>query len=202
MSDAVSCFTVELGRASIPSELAPWDILCTTLRKITNAYELETSELELNTPDTLHHILRATFDTDTQAFLTEDSSMVFDHLKPTQKDRILAQAIAAIAMVFQRLENTGRVVTLGLLNRETQFFAESEQRTRMLNAIEKSHLFEQCYMQSQIADMILGAMKAEDASISKSFGDDSLDVMISSATICERPENMGLPWGFTIMALN
>jgi hypothetical protein len=176
------------------------------LKKITTAFGLEVdSELDLNSRETLHRILQANFDTETQDFLEQEkTSDIFAQLSSTQKARILAQAIAETIIIFQRLAETHRTINYGLLNREAQLFAESDQRALMQESIEDSQVFEKCQTKNDIAKAIKEAMEAEESAASPQpfASDDKVDYMFSPNAAHERPKNNGLPWGFTIMSIN
>ncbi|KAK7432235.1 hypothetical protein QQZ08_001180 [Neonectria magnoliae] len=202
---AVDIFALKQGHASIPNDRCPLEVLFSTLQKISSTFNLDVDpELDLNCRKTLHRILQAVFDTDTQGFLEQETSDIFAHLDSPQKARILAQAIAAATIIFQRLAETGRTVTYGILNREAQLFAESDQRALMQDSIEESPVFEQCELKSDISEAIKEAMQAEESpSTPQPFAsDDKLDFMFSPNAGHERPKNMGLPFGFTIMSIN
>ncbi|KAF7563442.1 hypothetical protein G7046_g688 [Stylonectria norvegica] len=202
---AVEVFAVNEGQAYIPSDLCPREVLCGALRTISSTFNLDISpELDLTSRDTLHRILQAHFDTDTQAFLEQDSSEIFSHLSCAEKSRILAQSIGATTIIFRRLAETGRTINYGLFNRESQLFAESEQRTLMHDAIEESQVFEDCHFKSQVSALILEAIEAEESEATPHpfASDDSLDFTLSPTAVHERPKNMGQPWGFTIMTIN
>ncbi|KPM41059.1 hypothetical protein AK830_g5476 [Neonectria ditissima] len=203
---AVEIFAINEGHASIPADQCPLEVLFSTLQKISATFKLDVDpELDLNCRKTLHRILQAVFDSDTQGFLEQETtSEVFAHLDAPQKARILAQAIAAATIIFQRLAETGRTITYGLLNREAQLFAESDQRALMQDAIEESPIFEQCKVKGDLSEAIKEAMQAEEApSTPQPFAsDDKVDFTFSSSAGHERPKNMGLPFGFTIMSIN
>ncbi|KAI5458661.1 hypothetical protein BGZ63DRAFT_427035 [Mariannaea sp. PMI_226] len=205
VSSAVDVFEIIDGHVTIPNDRCPLEVLFSTLQRISTAFELDVDhELDLNSRASLHRIIQANFDTDTQSFLEQETSEIFAHLSLTRKARILAQAIAATTIIFQRLAETGRTITYGLLNREAQLFAESDQRALMQDSIEDSTVFEQCHLKSDITKAIKSAMEAEEAASSPHpfASDDKLDYMFSPNAAHERPKNNGLPWGFTIMTIN
>ncbi|KAH7143589.1 hypothetical protein EDB81DRAFT_884197 [Dactylonectria macrodidyma] len=202
---AVEVFSIDHGHAEVPNDRCPLEALSSALRKISATFNLDVDpEVDLNSRETLHRILQAIFDTDTQGFLEQETSDIFAHLTSTQKDRILAQAIAAATIIFKRLAETGRTVTRGLLNREAQLFAESDQRTLMQDSIEESPVFDHCEGKSDITKAITDAIEAEESPSTPQplVVDDKLDFNFSPNSSHERPKNMGLPWGFTIMSIN
>ncbi|KAF7543938.1 hypothetical protein G7Z17_g10335 [Cylindrodendrum hubeiense] len=201
----VDVFAIDEGHASVPNDRCPLEALFSALRKISSTFKLDVDpEVDLNSRETLHRILQAIFDTDTQGFLEQETSEIFAHLSSTEKDRILAEAIAATTIIFQRLADTGRTVTYGLLNREAQLFAESDQRTLMHDSIEESSVFDHCDLKSDITAAITEAMEAEESPSTPHplAVDDKEDFMFSPNAGHERPKNMGLPHGFTIMSIN
>ena len=111
-----------------------------------------------------------------------------------------------------------------LFSRELQLFAESEQRRTMLNRVvgETSLLNGHCYTQEELVRFVM-ATTVEDvddrssscSSLQRGYADGSdlyllrlnavgEDLLSESvAWVSDRScKNMGLPWGFTIMALN
>ncbi|KAH8683550.1 hypothetical protein BGZ61DRAFT_495936 [Ilyonectria robusta] len=202
---AVEVFTIDEGHACVPNDRCPLEALFSALSKISATFNLTVDpEVDLNSRETLHRILQAIFDTDTQGFLEQETSEIFAHLSSTQKDRILAQAIATTTIIFQRLAETGRPITKGLLNREAQLFAESDQRTLMQDSIEESTVFARCDHKSELTKAITDAMEAEESPSTPQplVADDKEDFMFSPNAGHERPKNMGLPFGFTIMSIN
>lgn len=200
MNAAVEVFAVKDGRAYVPSDLCPRLVLSKTLQTIASVFQLEVEAgLDLSSEETLHRVLQAMFDADTQDFLEHDSSNIFSHLTAEEKDRILAQAIAAATAIFRRLAETQQTVTTGLLNREAQLYAESEQRPLTHDTIEDSPVFDFCHHKNQIAEMILDAMEADESPASPSAltVNESVDFSLNT-----NAGNMGLPWGFHVMAIN
>ncbi|RSM12313.1 hypothetical protein BHE90_008647 [Fusarium euwallaceae] len=201
---AIEVFTIEEGHVTIPNDLCPLEALFSTLRKVSSVFNLDIcSEVDLNCRKILHRLLQSIFDTNTQSFLEQETSEIFAHLSAKQKARILAQAIATFTILFQRLAEAGEKVTYGVLNREAQLFAESEQRTMMQDAIEGNPIFEDCQRKSDIADAILAAIDADESPASPQLvaADDKVDFTFSPGAALEH-KNMGVPWGFTVMALN
>ncbi|KAK2928981.1 hypothetical protein FoTM2_011845 [Fusarium oxysporum f. sp. vasinfectum] len=183
---AIDIFTIDQGHVTLPDDLCPLDALSSILRNISSVFELDVSaDLDLTCRNILHRILQFIFDTNTQSALEEDSE-IFAHLSSKQKARILAQAIAAFTVIFQRLAQTGEKVTYGVLNREAQLFTESDQRALMQSLIEGDAVFE----------------NYEDAATPQPVAaDDKQDFMFSPSAAQEH-KNMGVPWGFSIMAIN
>ncbi|KAM0544858.1 hypothetical protein ACHAPJ_011603 [Fusarium lateritium] len=201
---AVEIFTIEQGHVTIPNELCPLDALSSILRNISSVFELDVcADLDLNCRDILHRILQSIFDTNTQSVLEQETSEIFGHLSSKQKARILAQAIAAFTIIFQRLAQTGQKVSYGVLNREAQLFAESDQRALMQSNIEGNSVFENCEKKSNIAEAILAAIDADEdpATPQPVAVDDKLDFVFSPGAALEH-KNMGVPWGFSIMTIN
>ena len=197
---AVEVFSIKDGRANIPIDHCPREALIKTLKTIADAFELKVEAgLDLASQEVLHIVLQAMFDTDTQDFLEHESSNSFANLTPEERDRILAQAIASATAVFSRLAKTGETITHGLLNREAQLYAESEQRSITHDAIEGSYVFDHCNSKQQISEMILEAMEAEEPASPQALAvDESLDFSLNNTNAA----SMGLPVGFHVMAIN
>ncbi|KAF4962462.1 hypothetical protein FSARC_9457 [Fusarium sarcochroum] len=201
---AAEIFTIDQGHVTIPNELCPLDALSSILRNISSVFELDVcADLDLNCRNILHRILQSIFDTNTQSVLEEEESEIFGHLDSKQKARILAQAIAAFTIIFQRLAQTGEKVSYGVLNREAQLFTESDQRALMQSTIEGDSVFENCDKKTDIAEAILAAIDADEdpATPQPVAVDDKQDFVFSPGAALEH-KNMGSPWGFSIMAIN
>ncbi|KAM5358957.1 hypothetical protein ACJZ2D_014851 [Fusarium nematophilum] len=202
---AIDVFAIEQGHVTVPNDLCPLSVLSTALRTVSSVFDLDVCpDLDLTCRKTLHRFLQSIFDTNTQDFLERETSEIFAHLSSKQKARILAQAIAAFTIVLQRLAQTGQTVTYGVLNREAQLFAESDQRTMMQGAIEENPVFEDCERKSDIADAILAAMDADESPATPQplVADDKTDFTFAPSAALDHSKNMGLPWGFTIMTIN
>ncbi|KAF4981847.1 hypothetical protein FZEAL_2426 [Fusarium zealandicum] len=201
----IDVFAIEQGHVTIPNDLCPLEALFSTLSKISAVFNLDMcAEVDLNCRKILHRILQSIFDTETQSFLEQETSEIFAHLSSKQKARILAQAIATFTILFQRLAQTGQTVSYGVLNREAQLFAESDQRAMMQGAIEENPVFEDCAKKSDIADAILAAIDAEESPATQQplAVDDKFDFAFSPSAAVDHSKNMGLPHGLTIMAIN
>lgn len=74
----------------------------------------------------------------------------------------------------------------------------------MQDAIEGNPIFEDCQSKSDIADAILTALDADESPASPQLvaADDKTDFTFSPGAALEHSKNMGVPWGFTVMALN
>ncbi|KAM0345972.1 hypothetical protein ACHAPU_006026 [Fusarium lateritium] len=202
VNTAVNIFIIDQGHVTIPNDLCPLDALSSILRTISSVFELDVcSGLDLTCRNILHRILQSIFDTNTQLLLEQETSEIFANLSSKQRARILAQAIAAFTIIFQRLAQTGEKVNYGVLNREAQLFTESDQRALMEGLIESDHVFEDCHQTSDVAEAILAAIDAdEDAATPQPVAaDDKQDFMFSPSAALEH-KSVGMP--FSIMAIN
>ncbi|KAF4453269.1 hypothetical protein F53441_3999 [Fusarium austroafricanum] len=200
---AISIFTIDQGHVTIPSDLCPLDALSSILRNISSVFELDVcADLDLTCRNSLHRILQSIFDTNTQLVLEQESE-IFAGLSSKQKARILAQAIAAFTVIFQRLAQTGEKVNYGVLNREAQLFTESDQRELIQSLIEGDDVFENCQKKDDIAEAIIIAIDAdEDAATPQPVAADDKQDFTFSPSAAQEHKNMGVPWGFSIMAIN
>lgn len=204
VTSAVEVFTVANGQATISADLCPREVLRDTLSRISAEFKLDVApELDLVASESLHRILQAVFATHTQDSLEQDSSDIFARRTPAEKARILAQAIGAACVIFSRLAHTGRTITWGLLNREAQLFAESDQRTRMQAMLRESLVFDECEGKEQISELITDAMAAKDLPVLPQpvRVDDNMYQLLSTSPN-GRPKIMGTPGGLTVMSLN
>lgn len=153
--------------------------------------------------------------------MTEQEFRIEAGLDDHDKVTLFVQAVAGMAMVFERLlhassssaasanSGTGDLTT-SLLSRELQLFAESEQRRTMLDRIGATSLLSHCYTKDELVSFVMAMVEDPDRASQQggssllslnAVGEDlsSDSVAWVSGRTCK---NMGLPWGFTIMALN
>lgn len=198
--------SVNLGRLSIPAETSLFAILNQCFTKIKAIFNLNDPRGLLAGTTTLERILRSIFDTTSLAFVTEKSVRILRGLDNHDKLRLYVQAVAGIVLIFRRLKSTGIELSPSLLSRELQLFAESDQRHAVLDKIGGSSSFTTCRTKKSMVDFVMAAIEGRDV---VHHGDLPLnaageDLWIDGAGwISDRPrKNMGLPWGFTIMAIN
>ncbi|KAK1974225.1 hypothetical protein LZ30DRAFT_694492 [Colletotrichum cereale] len=200
----MSHFTVSMGKASVQNNVSLWTTLSQCYDEVAKAFALDDPEGVLSTPDSISKVVHATFDHDEHGLIEQDSSAMANHLDDAAKAHMLAQAVAGTVAFFQKLASSSShrrgPVTQAAFDREVRRFAECELRSAMIRKIEQSRLFGRCYTKSQIADLIMDVVEAKvgDAEFAS---EDEYQNAIGWAT--ELPaRNMGLPWGFSIMALN
>lgn len=190
-----------MGRASVEISSSVWETLVQIFDKLSQTYNLNDPEGVMSSHATLQRILAATFDRDELAFLTQHSQaldLLDDSLDGITRAHVLAQAIAGMVTILESVTATGRQVDASLVANETRHFAESEHRRRIADMIENSHVFARCYDRSQITNLILRAVEDKEVPQWETLIDDN---QIGWAS--ELPSrNMGLPWGFSILALN
>ncbi|KAH8899960.1 hypothetical protein GQ53DRAFT_740951 [Thozetella sp. PMI_491] len=200
---ALEYFTVELNQPSIQSEMTLRAILSQCIARFSAIYALDDGDRLLADAANQKRVLDTIFDSDSRAFVTEDCIFMLEHLDDHAKTTLLSQAVGGLILIFQRLSTTGSKVTPGALSRELQLFAESEERHAMLGAIASSHVLQFCYMKGEIASLIVQAIKCEehDDVPLTTMGQERLRDGVS--WVSYRPcRDMGMPWGFTIMAIN
>jgi len=199
----MTVFSVTLGTASVQITVSVWETLVQTYNKLYKTYNLDDPQGILSKPDTLQSILGATFDRDELAILTkhsQDLGILDDSLDDVTKAHVLAQAIAGIVTVLEHIASTRKQVDEHLVSDEIQHFAESSHRQRIAETIEGSRVFARCYHKSQIANLILKAVEDKEVAKWDSLADDDQAAIGWASELPSR--NMGLPWGFTILALN
>jgi hypothetical protein len=123
------------------------------------------------------------------------------------KSCLYVQAVAGMALFFRRLSVAGAVLSAASFSRELQLFAESEQRRAMLDKIGSTSLFSSCYTKRSMVDFVSAAIENDgDAEHNDGLPVAKARENLSADSVAwggSRPyQNMGLPWGFTIMALN
>ncbi|WYZ43115.1 hypothetical protein EsH8_VI_000814 [Colletotrichum jinshuiense] len=201
IDNTMSHFTLSIGKASVQNSVSLWTTLSQCYNEIAKTFNLQDPEGILSTQDSISKVVHATFDHDEHGLIEQNSSSMLNYLDDAAKAHMLAQAIAGMVAFFQKLAaHHYGPITNASFDREVQRFAECELRSAMIRKIEESRIFGRCYTKSQIADLIMGAVegKVNDAEFTS---EDEYQNAIGWAT--ELPaRNMGLPWGFSIMALN
>jgi hypothetical protein len=196
----------DMGRTSIPAEASLFDLLSQCFDKFRGVFNLEDPHGILTRPSILEGMLNAVFDTGSRAFVTEKSPGFIAGLEEHDKLCLYVQAVAGMVLIFRRLSSLGRTLSAGLASREIQLFKESQQRTVVLSKIADTSLLSACYARSGIVDFVVEVVEGQElgqhANPSSGItGDDLLDN--TAGWVTDRPcKNMGLPWGFTIMAIN
>ncbi|KAK4235891.1 hypothetical protein C8A03DRAFT_36243 [Achaetomium macrosporum] len=199
--------SLDMGRLSIPAETCLFSLLSQCFTKIKSIFNINDPQNVLEEPSALDRILSTIFDTASVAFVTEKSVRIVAGLDDHDKSCLCVQAVAGMVLFFRRVSAAGTVLSAGLFSRELQLFAESEQRRALLDKIESSSLFSSCYTKSSMVDFVLAAVE-NDGDIEHNDGLPLAKARenLSADSVAwggSRPyQNMGLPWGFTIMALN
>ncbi len=195
--------TLNLGRLSIPAETCLFSLLNQCFAKIKAIFNLNDPTRILSEPSSLERILHAVFDTTSLPFVTEKSVRIAAGLDDHDKSCLFAQAVAGMVLVFRRLSMAATVILPGVFSRELQLFAECEQRRAALDRIGSSSLFSSCYTKPAVVDFLVAAI--DEHHIAPATNASGADLLLNDSVACvsDRPcKNMGLPWGFTIMALN
>lgn len=203
---SVEHLTFNLGRLSPPSETCLFSLLHQCFAKVRDIFNLDDPSSILAEQSSLERILNAVFDTTSLAFVTEKSVRIVAGLDDHDKTCLFVQAVAGMVLVFRRLSMAATMLQPSVFSRELQFFAESEQRRAALDKIAASSLFSSCYTKTAMVDFLVGVIDEQmggrgDGLLRTTAGADLLSDSVAWAG--SRPcKNMGLPWGFTIMALN
>ncbi|KAG7146527.1 hypothetical protein HYQ46_004672 [Verticillium longisporum] len=195
-------FTVSMGQAAITSP-SLWKTLLRSYSHINQTYNLQDSHGVLSCQAGLKSILNTTFDREAQAFLdrhSENLDVLDDSLNGPAKARLLARAVAGVVAVFEHLSACRGEITQEVFDQQVQHFAESDQCRRIIAKIEESKVFSRCYAKSQLADVICQAVEDGSDTASLGLGEDDQAAIEWASELPSR--NMGLPWGFTILALN
>jgi len=202
----MNCLVFDMGRLALPQEVTLSSLLGRCFGEFVDTFSLEDENDVLSEPSSLERILCSIFDTASRAFVTETSPRVLEGLDDHDKACLFVQAVAGMAMIFQRLSLTGQPLSSSIFLRELQLFAESDQRRHMLEKIEASTLLNSCYTKSVMADFVMAAIEDRETRHYENLplgrlGEDLLSDSV--AWVSDRPcKTNGLPWGFTIMAIN
>jgi hypothetical protein len=195
-----------MGRLAVPQETTLLSLLSRCFAAFTGIYSLEDPNSVLAKPSSLERMLCSTFDTASRVFVTETSTRVLAGLDEHDKSCLFVQAVAGMAMIFQRLSAADQPLSSSIFLRELQLFAESDQRGHMLEKIEASSLLNSCYTTSVMTDFVMAAIEDRETRHYENLplgrlGEDLLSDSV--AWVSDRPcKTNGLPWGFTILAIN
>ncbi|KAM0327023.1 hypothetical protein ACHAQA_006146 [Verticillium albo-atrum] len=195
-------FTVSMGQTAITST-SIWETLLRCFSHINQSYNLQDPNAILSSQDSLRSLLKTTFDRDAQAFLarhSENLDVLDDSLNGPTKARLLARAVAGIVAVFDHLSSSRGDITQEVFDHHVQHFANSDKCRRIISKIEESRVFTRCYAKSQIADVICNAVEDGPDTVDLGLDEDDKAAIEWASELPSR--NMGLPWGFTILALN
>jgi len=192
----MSFFTLNMGQASTQPDLSLRDILARSCHRISAVYNLTDRQSVLSGDSTPSRILEAIFDPGALGFVGEESTAILAQLPGSSRACLLAQAIAGIICIFERLAKSSEV-TPETFDRALLLFSGSEQRTSMLSSIERSGLFNRCYLKSQIVELIAASLRRE----CRESPAEEAEQDLSWATELP-PRNLGVPWGLSIMVLN
>ncbi|PKS04939.1 hypothetical protein jhhlp_008305 [Lomentospora prolificans] len=196
---------------SIPTNLSLYSITqsCYTIAKQTFLFPEDPSSPPLSDIAAPSQVIDAIFDTDAKLFF-EDAPLLAN-LTSDHKASLLAQAIVGLVLFFRHLADALKseeqaYVTSYLFAKELESFRLSEERIAALNAVESSSLFAACRSRKQIDKLISRVVE-------RAFNEQELSDMLEDAGVnedavgslgwaIERPRNMGLPWGFSILPVN
>ncbi len=202
----MSSLVFDMGRLAIPPETTLFSLLNQCYAKSVTIFAINDPDNVLSGPSALERMLGSTFDTASREFVVQKSPRILDGLDNHDKACLFVQAVAGMAIIFQRLRAARTALTPSLFSRELQLFAESDQRRNMLDKIGASTLLESCYTSSVMADFVMATIEGretrhfEDLPLGR-LGEEILSDDV--AWVSDRPcKTMGLPWGFTIMTLN
>lgn len=165
----------------------------------------------------LQSILTATFDPTHRAFVLDDSpdtQRILAVLDADARACIFAQAIAGMVYFLRTVAECTSPLTKERVDAKLRRFAESEARHTMLEAVEVSPVWTDCFEKAQISNLILKVVtgrsnvadvvekKKEGIAVSVvELGDD----LVNEPVFNDGPHlkrDLGVPDVFTIMVLN
>ncbi|KAK4217492.1 hypothetical protein QBC37DRAFT_414622 [Rhypophila decipiens] len=206
---------LEAGQLSVPTDNKLLDTLAECLSTFVNIFALEDEEKALSSPSTLETVLKSIFDNENEVFVMEDSLLLVEGLSDQERLSLFLQAVTGMAMVFQHLSLSGATMTPSALERELEIFSEGDERHEMLEKVEASRFLTACYDKKDLGVYLMKIVEDEDEEEDITPENHNHNLVTSwSATKqtintdsdewdSSRPcKNMGLPWGFTILALN
>ncbi|KAK4176856.1 hypothetical protein QBC36DRAFT_328359 [Triangularia setosa] len=188
---------------SLTQETSLHPLLSTALGSISKIYSLPIT-LSLQT------LLETIFPSDTLPILLDQTGMLLSGLDDHAKAILYIQAITGLVLIFQHLSKHDDITTAGIVERELRLFQQNEQKKEALDKIEESGLLSECFTKEAVVEFLVSAIERqqqeekeeqpapERTEMEAVFTNEKADWDMGG-----RPYgNMGLPWGFTIMALN
>ncbi|KAK0660800.1 hypothetical protein QBC41DRAFT_236419 [Cercophora samala] len=178
-------------------------LLTTALAALTKIYSLPF------TPS-LPHLLSAILPTSTTPILLDETGALLSGLDDQATTTLYIQAVTGLALLCENLSKHENL-TAGMVERERRLFEDSKQKMEVLERIEDGGLLGECYTVEAVVEYIVdvverqhqeeeqeGLLVLEGVEVEEVVTNEKVDWEMGS-----RPYgNMGLPWGFTIMALN
>jgi len=195
-----------MGRLAIPTNTTLLSLLRDSFVKTATIYTLKDPESIVVEESTLERMLHSIFDTASLDVVTSTSTSALDAMEDRDKACLFVQGVGGLATIFQRLNSTRAEITSCILLRETQLFAESDQRRNMLEKIGASALLTSCYTKGVMADFVMATIEDRETGHFENLplgrlGQEALSESV--AWVSDRPcKTNGLPWGFTIMTVN
>lgn len=108
-----------------------------------------------------------------------------------------------MVLFFGRLAEVveaGEIIDEGVLKRELEGFRGSEEREAAMNGVEGSRVWERCARGEEVVRLVGRVVdRAADEVEVAEMVEGELGAMGFDV---ERPRNMGLPWGFSILPVN
>ncbi|KAK1826620.1 hypothetical protein QBC39DRAFT_396533 [Podospora conica] len=203
---SLNSLVFDMGRLAIPPDTTIIAMLRESFTKITNIYSLPDPQSLLVLELTLPQMLHAIFDTASLSLVTASNPSALAHLDDRERASLFTQAVGGLATMFQRLHATRAELTPSVLLREMQLFAESDQRRNMMDKIGASPIMTSCYTKGVLADFVMATIEDRETGHFENLplgrlGQEALSDSV--AWVSARPcKTNGLPWGFTILALN
>ncbi|KAI3396093.1 hypothetical protein diail_510 [Diaporthe ilicicola] len=110
----------------------------------------------------LRKMLSAIFDADHRAFvLDEPDQRILATMDADAKACIFAQAIAGLVYLLRKIATCSCTLSPQVLDAKLRRFAESAERRVMLDAIEKSPVWSNCFEKAHIGNMIMDAISGK-----------------------------------------
>lgn len=165
----------------------------------------------------LQSILTATFDPTHRAFVLDDSpdtQRILAVLDADARACIFAQAIAGMLHFLRTVAECTSPLTQERIDAKLRRFAQSEARHTMLEAIENSHVWTDCFEKAQISNLILKEITGQNkvaTVVEKKDEASTVSVVELGNDLVNEPifndgphlkRDLGVPDVFTIMVLN
>lgn len=110
----------------------------------------------------LRKILSAIFDADHRAFVLDEADpRILATMDADAKACVFAQAIAGIVYFLRKVATCSCTLSPEVFEAKLQRFAESPERRVMLDAIEKSPVWSNCFEKAHIGNMIMDAVNGK-----------------------------------------
>lgn len=169
----------------------------------------------------LRRMLSSIFDADHRAFVLDDPDpRILETMDADAKACIFAQAVAGLVYLLRKVATCSCTLSREVFDAKLARFAASDERRVMLDAIEKSPVWSNCFEKAHIGNMIMDAINGKPvagADVVSAAADKKRSTAVSVVEVSAEKDvstkqlwddgphlqrNFGVPDVFQIMVLN